>query len=403
VKLLSRNAVLVQVSDFGLGRGLFVSRALALLGLDVTVITNKPVYQKNASRLNPGPGVTIDEFDIPLARFLYSSVLGRLLFYVAFTSLAFLRLARAKASVLYSRGPQPFTEVACLAYKSLFPGTIVISDTTDLWPDSLQFLKMNHVLKTALMRVGFTISQIVYKDIDAVVTHNELMARILSRRFHRPTEVVRGVVDLDMFRAGKPLSEGVQSPSQKLTVLYAGLLGQFQNPMALVEVASRLKDEITLVVAGRGPLQKDVLKAARNRGLQNMVFAGTRPFEMMPQLYAESDICLLTYADLPFLKIGLPKKFIEYAASGKPVLFLSPPCAASEICLAWDAGYRVDANDFDRASDKLRELANNRNQIEAMGENAGRMAQALFSIEGASKTIGAMISRLGTDRRGVPN
>lgn len=399
---LRQKAVLVQVSDFGLGRGFFLSKALAMLGFEVGVITNRPVYQKSLPPLRfDDERITPDEFDIPFGKVLYGTVPGRLLFYLLFSAVAFVKMVMTGADVLYSRGPQPFTEISCLAYKFFFPRTLVISDSTDLWPDSLKYVRMNSTLKSILMGVGFVVNRAVYARVDDIVTHNEMLARILQERFHKPTHIIYGVADLAMFNGqGRPRAEtradlvGTSRPGQ-LVALYAGLLGSFQNPSVLVEIAERLRDEVTLVVVGSGPLEGQTREMAKARGLGNLIFLGIQPFQKMPQFYGAADVCILTYANISFLKIGLPKKFVEYAASGRPILLVSPPCVASDICLSWNAGYRVDADDFDGAARKLRELSGNPGLTEELGENARRMAQKLFSVEGAADTLRAVIASTG--------
>lgn len=397
-KGLRQKAVLLQVSDFGLGRGFFLSQALAKLGFEVAVITNRPVYQKSLPPLRfDDANITSDEFDMPFGKVLYGTVPGRLLFYALFSAVAFLKMVRIRADVLYSRGPQPFTEISCLACKFFFPRTLVISDSTDLWPDSLQYVKMNPTIKSVLMDIGYVVNRAIYGRVDDIVTHNEILAKILEQRFHKPTHIIYGVVDLGMFNGIEKQREGARAdlvgtgPSSKMVVLYAGLLGSFQNPSILVEVADKLRDEASFVVVGSGPLESQVREMANERDLRNLVFLGTQPFQRMPLYYGAADVCIMTYANISFLRIGLPKKFIEYAASGKAILLVSPPCVASEMCASWNAGYRVDTDDFDGAAKWLRELMTNPGLAQQLGDNAKRMAQKLFSVEGAVETLRGVI------------
>lgn len=376
-----------------MGRGFFLSQALARVGFEVTVITNRPVYQKTPRPLEfHDEKITAEEFEIPFSSAIYTKVIGRLIFYALFSAISFFKMLRTGATVLYSRGPQPFTEISCLAYKLFFPGTLVISDSTDLWPDSLEYVRFNPTLKSMLMKVGFVVNRAVYDRVDEIVTHNEILAGVLEKRFHKPTSIIYGVANVASFEGGDKTRTEVRAElagadrSNRLVVLYAGLLGSFQNPEVILEIAERLR-EATFVVAGGGPLEAQMREQARKRSLENLVFLGTRPFQEMPQLYQAADVCILTYANLPFLRIGLPKKFIEYAASGRAILLVSPPCVASDICSSWNAGYRVDAEDYEAAAARLRSLSRDPGLVKQLGENSKRMAQSLFSVEGAAETI----------------
>ena len=391
-KITLRRAVLVQVSDFSLGRGLFLKEALQRAGLDVSVITNRPIYQKAGKESNRN--VNYFALDIPFARVLYQSILGRLIFYALFSALAFFTMIRLRAHIMYSRGPQPFTEISCIAYKSFFPNTTIISDTTDLWPDSLEFVKINPTLKSLLIRIGLGLNKRVYKHVDAIVTHNDELGKILRARFGKPIHIIYGVVDLSIFRVmeKKQAAVGLHTPEaskllDKFVILYAGLLGPFQDPLKIIDIAKQSGHDTTFLVIGTGPMKKELQKRASSLHLENIMFLDTQPFESMPYLYNLADLHLLTYAKIPFLKIGLPKKFIEYAACGKPILCLTPPCVASDLAITWNAGYCVDPDNTGEIASMIKQLKGDPNRIDIMGKNARLLAENLFSINSATEVL----------------
>lgn len=391
-----RRSVLIQVSDFSLGRGLFLKEALARAGLDVSVITNQPIYQK-----------TIEEkcrkenhfaLNIPFAKALYCSILGRLIFYTLFSALAFFTMIRLRAQILYSRGPQPFTEISCIIYKMFYPDATIISDTTDLWPDSLEFVKINPTLKSLFIRMGLGLNKRVYKHVDAIVTHNDELGKILQERFAKPIHIIYGVVDLSKFRAmGKEQAAiGLHTSEtrrllDKFVILYAGLLGPFQDPLKIIDLAKESGQDTTFLIAGTGPMKKEFQERASSLHLENITFLDTQPFESMPYLYNIADLHLLTYAKIPFLKIGLPKKFIEYAACGKPILCLTPPCVASELATTWNAGCCADPDDTEELANMIKQLKEHPERRDVMGKNARLLAENLFSINSATEVLKTVI------------
>ncbi|MCL4519251.1 MAG: glycosyltransferase family 4 protein [Thaumarchaeota archaeon] len=397
----NRQAVLVQVSDFSLGRGLFLTRALREAGLRVSVVTNEPVYQHTRSKGNgDNDNVVFHSLRIPLAKKLYGTIPGRLIVYTLFSIMAFMKMLRIRAPILYSRGPQPFTEISCIAYKLFFPSTMIISDTTDLWPDSLAYVHMNHALRSFLIQIGTGVSKLVFARVDSVVTHNPELAKILHARFGKPIRIIYGVIDLGKFAAMEKIEAAsaidendIKDLSSRFVVLYAGLLGPFQDPLKIIDIAQRLDSDTTFVVIGTGPLKNELQSRASELGLRNVTFLGTRPFEEMPFLYNLADVYLLTYAKLPFLKIGLPKKFIEYAACGKPILCVSPPCVASDLATSWNAGYCVDPDNIEDAARMIRRLRDDQEERKAMGRNARDLAENLFSIHAASEALKEVIQQ----------
>jgi glycosyltransferase involved in cell wall biosynthesis len=390
-----RRAVLLQISDFGLGRGLFLSEALSAAGLDVSVITNQPIYQQVSSKSKDNdPNITTYSVGIPFASALYRTIFGRLIVYCLFTAISFLMMMRIRAQILYSRGPQPFTEISCLAYRLFDHHVKIISDTTDLWPDSLEYVNVNHTLKTILMPIGLAINRVVHRHVDAIITHNAELANILQQRFGKPTHIIHGVIDLERFRSmkkeevsGTISAEQATNLAGKFVILYSGILGPFTDPFRILSIADRLDEGVTILVVGTGPFKEQLQSRAFELNLHNIVFLGTQPFDKMPFLYNLADAYLLTLTNIPFLRICLPKKFIEYAACGKPILCVTPRCVASDLAVAWKAGYWFEPNNIVDTVSVIKQLKDDHQMREKMGNNARQLAENLFSIRAATETL----------------
>jgi len=402
-----KKVLLIQFSDFGLGRGLYIAKAFSKLGFNILVITNKPVYiNKHTLSVSQrrDPTIRVIELSIPFAGPLYKSVMGRLLIYIFFMVTSFLKMIREGTSecILYSRGPQPFTEIICGLYKIFFKKVKIISDTTDLWPDALRYVKMNKIIKYLLISVGHLVNRIAYHQVDAVVTLNENMARVLKTRVEKDVYIIYGAIDLDVFRPiGK--DEALEKISirvlerlrDKFVVLYAGLLGPFQNPMILVDLAKRmLRDDVVFLVVGAGPLREYVKSEVKKLKLSNVLFIESQPYEKMSLLYNLADVFLFTLAPIKFLNNALPKKFIEYAACGKPILCITPECNASGLCSMWKAGYHIEPGNLDEIVNIIELMRKDRKLIEALGRNARQMAENLFSIDKAVDVLRNIVKNL---------
>ena len=387
---MNKSVCLISFSDFGLGRGEYLAKAMKAMGLEVLVVTNKPVYSESfksiRSALNKDE---IDALEIPLPYLPYDDLISRFVQYILFMIFSFLILLKSRRSFdfYYSRGPQPFTEITCCILK-LFKGGKIISDVTDLWPDALEYVKMNRFLKRILILFGHTVNSLIWSKLDAIVTHNEVMAHILSRRSGRRVHVIYGVIDLERF---KPISkyEAIQKLPKNIRgkidrnyfiVLYAGLLGPFQNPEIILKLAQLINGAL-FVVIGTGPLKETLIKKREKQQVNNILFLDPVPHPLMPIVYNMADTFLLTYMATDFLKIGLPKKFIEYAACGRPIICITPECVASKLCKEWKAGYHIFPEELGNAVHIIRELKSNDILRKSLGDNARKMAESLFSIE----------------------
>jgi len=406
------SVLLVGFSDFGLGRGLYLAEALSRLGLNVEIITNDPIYSaNNRSRTNKFTNgkIKITELNLGFLRVLFSSVIGRLCIYLVLTFLYFLYMLKTpqESKILYSRGVHPFADFSCILYKRFNRNVKIISDVTDLWPDALEYIKMNRVLRRMLIAVGHSANYLIYSKIDAIVTLNAVMGKILQERFKRDVHVIYGAIDLDRFKpidkkdALEVLPQEISSMVVgKFVVIYAGTMGPFQNPLVVVDIAEQIQNErqdVIFVVIGYGPLKQELKNMVQRKSLSNILILDGVPHELMPFIYNVADLTLLPppLSSVPrmyeYFIVTLPKKFIEYAACGKPILCMTPPCVASKLCLEWKAGYHILPEDVQEAAGIIKVLKENRELKEKLGKNARRLAEELFSIEHAAKILKTVI------------
>jgi glycosyltransferase involved in cell wall biosynthesis len=397
---MNKSVCLISFSDFGLGRGEYLAKAMKAMGLEVLVVTNKPVYSGSFKSIKSTLSKDeIDALEIPLPYLPYDDLISRFAQYILFMILSSLILLKSRRSFdfYYSRGPQPFTEITCCILK-LFKGGKIISDITDLWPDALEYVRMNVFLKRILILFGHTVNSLIWSKLDEIVTHNEVMAHILSKRSRRRVHVIYGVIDLERFKP-IPKYEAIQKLPKNIRgkidrnyfiVLYAGLLGPFQNPEIILKLAQYIRNAL-FVVIGTGPLKENLIKEGEKQQVNNILFLDSVPHSLMPMVYNTADLFLLTYMATDFLKIGLPKKFIEYAACGRPIICITPECIASKLCSKWNAGYHVLPERLKDAADIILELKSNENIKKSLGTNARKMAESLFSIEKAKEELQVLL------------
>jgi glycosyltransferase involved in cell wall biosynthesis len=399
-----RSVCLVSFSDFGLGRGEGLAKAMRAIGLEVLIVTNRPVYGRpstNMRKIVNEEGISI--IQVPLLPIPYSSVISRLIQYAFFTLASFLTILRMRRSFdfYYSRGPQPFTEIACHMARVFKEGRL-ISDITDIWPDALAFVPTNSFLKRILILFGHALNSLVYRRLDAIVTHNEVMKAILSERSGRRVDVVYGVIDMDRFKpipkeeAVKILPEDIQDKvGGRFVVMYAGILGWFQEPEIILKLAEILRnDEILFILIGTGPLAEWLKREKEKKHLENVLFSDPVSNSLMPAIYSIADVFLLPYRQIGFMRIGLPKKLIEYAAASRPILCITPDCVASRLCVDWGAGYHVSPSMLEEAARIIRELKVNEELRKALGKNARRMAYSIFSVEAAKNRLQLILNSL---------
>ena len=370
------DVIVLEFSAFSSARGLYIAKALSRARLSASLLTTRSVYIKRGVLKQDG---IIRYLSTRCSQKLYSRLIGRLMYYVLFTLEATLRLLKYRPAVVYARNV--FAALAAVAYKVLAPSTRVVLEISDLWPEAIAYLDAPPIFKSMLVKIGQLVNSGVYKHVDSLVAHNGVLASFIERRARRRVRVLLGAVDLSKFRvmSVEEAEKGSGIVKRGFTILYAGLLGPFQNPLVIVEAARRLRGSgVVFMVVGTGPYRRVMERVAREEGL-DLVLVDPQPHDRMPYIYNLADVCLMTYAETRFLSMGLPKKVVEYSACGKPILCVSPPCVASLLCEEWGAGIRVDPSDVEGFVKVILKLKCDERLRTRMGLNARRMAEALFS------------------------
>jgi glycosyltransferase involved in cell wall biosynthesis len=394
--LKSKVAVLIAFSDFSPGRGYYIGKALEILGYKVFFITTKPVYSWSS----------VNKLRMHLIKRLYESLIGRFFIYLFFMLKTFFHLLHFLDSsncILYSRGPHPFTDIPILLYKKIVKNCKFVIDMTDLWPEALEYVKMNHLIKKIFIKLGYLIISFVFSHADAIITHNQLMKIALERKYRRRVFVLEGTLDLEKF--SPKLSQDIRNiipnsiinlVKDRFVILYAGLLGPSQKPDIILDLAEEFKfnSRILFLILGDGPLRKYLENQAHKKKLTNICFYGPVPHDEMPYYYRLAHLAILTYAPTKFLSVGLPKKFIEYSASGIPILCISPSCVASKLCLEYSAGLWIDNTRADwilSAKDQINLVINDENFRRILGQNARKMAEKIFSLQNAAFILSSIL------------
>src|ERR1051326_6064134 len=166
------------------------------------------------------------------------------------------------------------------------------------------------------------------KKADAVLAvSNELKKHVLAagvpaRRIH----VIPNPVNVDLFRPGKAESsvrEGLNLNGVPVLGFVGGL-----RPWHGVESLPKLINELRkdhpaaqLLIAGDGPLRKQVETQFRTRGLKRHVtFTGALRHEEIPAVIRQFDIAVAPYPNLDHEFYFSPLKIFEYMACGVPVV-----------------------------------------------------------------------------------
>lgn len=218
----------------------------------------------------------------------------------------------------------------------------------------------------------------VFKFSDKIITHHKVMA---ERADKSKVEVVTNGVDVDKFNPGKFKRSKWMG---KFVCLFIGTFAEWQGVSTIIKTAKDLKryKKIFFVFAGE-----------KRKNDKNTVFLGEVEYNKIPELIANSDVCLYTPDVVnytPMKKLGFyfsPLKLFEYMSMGKPVI-VSDAGNLKELVKDGVNGYKIKVNDSKSLRKKILKLYKNKKVRKKMGEANRKECVDMYSwIEIAGRIL----------------
>lgn len=232
--------------------------------------------------------------------------------------------------ILYSESPLTFGYAGFMLAR--YHNCPVIFHQMDLWPELIE--KAFPAFIQPLLRVLFSPVYMnrkwIYSRLDAVIALAKpyldvplIEAPVLLTKPH--TLIYNGI-DVEKFRksmTGSDLPEDMlpEKKSGEIRAVFAGSLGPSYDILAILKVAERLESsesKLKLVIAGDGPLRKNVEEYVADRNHTRLYYVGKLSPELLAPLYRDCDIGLCAYSARS--NVEMPDKIYDYTAAGLAVI-----------------------------------------------------------------------------------
>jgi glycosyltransferase involved in cell wall biosynthesis len=410
---LGKLAIIIGIFDFSPGRALHLHHVLKSLNFQSIILTNRGIYIEQL------PKPSTDIVTINLRWINYNNVLGRLLFYVFFAFLCFLKMfkyistSREEQIFIIARHPYPFSILSSLMVKWMNirknKRIKIIADVTDLWPESLFFMS-EHFNVRIFVKIGMAVNRWVYPKVDVIITHNypfkKYIERVyLSGRTSTPIVIIPHLIDLSEFRPmnkDEALSmlekmccivpELKEKLRNRIVLGYVGLISETIGSDILLRLFEELKDDEKFVffVVGEGPLKQEMIHIVKSRNMNNVIFAGPYPHSLMKYVINVFDIALITSFQDPqhfATRYWFPKKFVEYSACGKPIIYIGPSKVLTHYIERYNSGCVIESIDHTSIRDTIYDVLKN---IHEFAKNSRKMANC-FSLNVAKEEVAKLL------------
>jgi glycosyltransferase involved in cell wall biosynthesis len=250
-----------------------------------------------------------------------------------------------------------------------------VFETVDVWPDvpiGMGIIR-NPILKAWLHR---RVNRI-YDEASLIVALSDGMkAQILSHGVAaNKVKVSYNGTSLKAFPFhGRPRQAG-------LKIIYTGTVGLANGVDALVDVCQLLAQRgirnVEFLVLGGGNDLARVKRHAEAIGVEGITFLEPVPKEAVPQLLAQADVGVVTFAPHVVLEANSANKFYDYLSIGLPVLINYQGWQAHYL-QEWNCGRSSPMGDLNAFADNIEWLLQNPEARIEMGISARRLAEAHF-------------------------
>jgi glycosyltransferase involved in cell wall biosynthesis len=304
--------------------------ALALLraGHQVSVVTAYPNYPQGKIypnyRLRPWLWETLDGVQVLRVPHLIDrsrSAARRLLSYLSFSvtslCLGIVKIQRPDVIWTYQIGLPG-------AAMSVLRGVPLVHEVQDLWPEWGNTADLG--LKGWLYRLLEQQERMIYRRARVVVTITDSFRSILVQKGvpSDMIEVIPNWVNESVFRPATydPHLAQKEGFAGYFNVLYVGNIGAAQSLQIVLDAAELLRaaSRIRFVIIGDGVERAPLETQARQRGLGNVRFLGSRPQDQAAGYMALADVLFLHLKHDPVYDITIPSKTYGYLAAAKPIL-----------------------------------------------------------------------------------
>ena len=230
----------------------------------------------------------------------------------------------------------PDMVINCEAYlfpfvKYCFENVPVITDTVDLWPESI--IEYAHYSTTnPLIQVLYGLEKIAYLKSDALIFSMEGGVDYLKEQSYSTKIDYSKVFHINMGCDISQKDEELKDVSfdlgwnhDEFNIIYCGSIRQANQVQQICDAARIIKsdgiNDIQFQVYGNGDDLDSLKQYVIDKDIDNVHFYGRIAKDKIPFILSRGKANIITYKYVPLMKYGgSQSKLFDYLASGKPII-----------------------------------------------------------------------------------
>ena len=182
--------------------------------------------------------------------------------------------------------------------------------------------------------------------------------------------------------------------------MYVGSMTRMAGLEIYLEAAHHLRHrpDIQILLVGDGAMREDIERQIDAQSLQNLRLIPTLTPDRVPETQAAADVLMMSLRPGAALHTT-PSKLVFYLFSERPVLAsVADDSPAARLVRDADCGVVVRQGDGKELAQRIEEMADARNGLQAMGARARVYAESQFERASVLPKICDMIEDLGAGR-----
>ena len=366
---MAKRAVCISCFDFYEDRVELVMEHLRSRGYECTYITGDYSHFTREKYTIDIPGGE----QVPTLPYRKNMSVARLLSHRLFAFHAFRRVRQLKPDILYVMVPPNSLSLRAASYKKRHPGTRVLLDLYDLWPETFpdSMIKKLAALPFAVWQWerdrGIRKADLIYSECNL---YREVLKKQLAGKQVRTLPICR-----EHITAHQPL----KAPEDgALNLCYLGSIGSlldFDVLMGLMKEILPLRP-VNLRIIGDGETRERLVAEAKALGVHVAYYGKIYDAEGRQKIFDQchlgvnimkKDVC-----------VGLTMKSMDYFAGGLPVLNTIEG-DTRELVARYNAGIEVDRSDLAATARRVAAMTGEENV--ALRRNTLRMFEDHFSSD----------------------
>lgn len=259
-----------------------------------------------------------------------------------------------------------------------------ILEIRDIWPASI--VAVGAMQESAVVRLLQYFERKMYAMADHIVTVGECYSAVLRDR-GVPSDkmsVIMNGVDPSIFQPQSPDADlrNRLALNGEFICSYVGTVGMASGLGVVLRAGKLLAEmnrrDIRFMIVGDGAIRAELQAEANRMGLENVIFTGLQPKEMIPKYLSIANACLIHLRQSDVFRNVLPSKIFEAAGMAKPII-LGVRGFAERFILDAKAGIAVEPENERQLVDAVLELADNPSLCTRYGESAYRYIAAKYT------------------------